>query len=101
MKKQLNDLYELVKSLCDLYQYDKRFLTISVVLQNICFISSNTKTKVCYEKYNKYLKVLKNFAKQRPDCHISGWVYDEARMIIEEAVCTQDYEEYYGEQSCH
>lgn len=76
----LLNLQKLVEAISEVWTYDKRFVTMQVLLQNM---AHHTKDKEEPESFfQPYLKVLELFKVQSPSCHVSSWVYDEADNII-------------------
>lgn len=94
MKKELIAFSELVRHLSGLFS-SERYITISVVLQNMAFHADEFKES----EFEPYLRALKLFKECRPDCHISNWVYEEADMIISGHFMSEfDLERDYFEQ---
>jgi hypothetical protein len=79
MKKELAQLSELVEKLSEVFS-DKRFVTLSVLVQNMMVLAHHRREWIAFTPYLDVLKAMKEF---RPNCHVSDWVFQEAQIIVD------------------
>ena len=80
MKKELSQLHDLACAVAEHFN-DSRLTTMAVIIQNMKFRAIGD--TLTWSEFEKPLEVLKLNAIFRPDCHVSQWLYSEAKMIID------------------
>jgi hypothetical protein len=93
MKRAYGKLYKLVDKLSKLWGNNfSHLITISVLLQNMQFVSTSDTQEYDIQKIKEYIDVIGEF-KDYFHSHIEQWIYEEASMIYEGALMSDDLDD--------